>query len=387
MKYEVRILRNQIIAIVLFVCSNLAHSQVAQLKAAEIEKRNAAVAYAIVREANVYMLLGECSHLMSRSPSTIESVAKGWFDRNKPELEAAYTWLDQYFVYLKTNDTAAFQLASTELARVQTNALVQNARIYFGRQVPNLASCEQAAKSYSVSEVDLKNLALNPGYEQFAEFPETLARIRAVPNFAVPPHLKFGFDSANQKLVGVGNVASLDAAEAAKERGDGMGRIAAFKGLAERGDGIAAQTIGLIYANGQQVNANAIEAYRWFYAAFTLSEMEGLNSLGVMNRDGGGVPVNLLVAQSAFYLAKAGARSQAAFDRASNNVDKLVGKISPEVLAQIACMSLIAIDAELKKPIQSLPPYVKPRNIASPERKLGVVVKDLSAIYQAGSCR
>ena len=139
-------MRNQFIAVVLLVCSNFAHSQVAQLTVTEIEKRNAAVAFAIVREANLYMLMGECSHLMSRSPPTIETIAKGWFDRNKPELEAAYTWLDQYLVHLKTNDPAAFQRASIEIASVQGDSLLQNARIYFGRQVPNLASCEQAAK-------------------------------------------------------------------------------------------------------------------------------------------------------------------------------------------------------------------------------------------------
>lgn len=214
-----------------------------------------------------------------------------------------------------------------------------------------------------------------------------VAQIRAEPNFAVPQHLKIGFDSARQKLVGVGNIASLDAAEAARERGDGTGRVAVFKGLAERGDGMAAQQIGLMYLNGQQVGKNTVEAYRWFYAAWSLSEMEGLNALGVMNRDGLGVPVNLLLAQSAFYLAKAGARSQPAFDRALINSDRLGSQINPEAKTQIACMSLSAIDAELKRPIQSLQPVVKPRDIASPERKLGGVVKDLSAIYQAGACR
>ncbi len=289
--------------------------------------------------------------------------------------------------YLKTNDPAAFQLASSELARVQGNSILQNARVFFGRQVPNLASCERAAKTYSISQTDFKYMALNPGYEQFSEFPETLARIRAVPNFAVPKHLKFGFDSANEKLVGVGNIASLDAAEAARERGDGLGRVAVFKGLADRGDGMAAQQIGLMYLNGQQVDKDAVEAYRWFCAAWSLSEMEGLNALGVMNRDGLGVPVNLLLAQSAFYLAKAGARSQAAFDRALNNLDRLGNQISPDAETQIACTSLSAIDAELKRPIQSLQPVVTPRAIASPERRLGVVVKDLAAIYQAGAGR
>jgi hypothetical protein len=373
--------------IVLLLGSSLAQSQVAQPSATEIEKRNAAVSFVLVREGSLYTLLGECSHLMALSNLTVEAIAKGWFDRNKPELEAAYVWLDQYMLYLKTNDPAKFQLASTELASVQGNSILQNARVFFGRQVPNLVSCERAAKTYSISQTDFKNMALNPGYEQFAEFPETLARIRAVPNFSVPQHLKFGFDSAKQNLVGVGNIASLDAAEAARERGDGPGRVAVFKGLAERGDGMAAQQIGLMYLNGQQVQKNAVEAYRWFYAAWSLSEMEGLNALGVMNRDGLGVPVNLLLAQSAFYLAKAGARSQPAFDRALNNSDRLADQISPEAKTQMSCTSLTSIDAELKRPIQSLQPFVKPRGITSPERRLGAIVKDLAAIYQAGACR
>ena len=65
----------------------------------------------------------------------------------------------------------------------------------------------------------------------FAEFPQTLAKIRAEPNFSVPSHLKLGLTSANQNktVSGIGNIASLNAAEAAKERGDGPGRIAVYK--------------------------------------------------------------------------------------------------------------------------------------------------------------
>ena len=129
-------------------------------------------------------------------------------------------------------------------------------------------------------------MALNPGYEQFAEFPATLARIRAEPGFAVPPHLKFGMEKRGQFLSGVGNLASLDAAEAARERGDGPARIAIFKGLAERGDGNAATQVGIIYLTGQQVAKDDGSAYRWFYAAWSQSNMDGLNALGVMNRDG-----------------------------------------------------------------------------------------------------
>lgn len=382
-----RTVRTRLFTIVMVLGSTVAHCQVAQLSASEIEKRNAAAAFATSREGSLFLLIGECGHLMANSNVTIEAVARGWFDRNKPEMEAAYVWLDQYFSYLKSTDLTAFQRASNDLVRAQGNSMFQNARTFFARKMPDTASCERAAKTFAVPQLDLKNIGLNPGYEMFSEFHQTLARIRAESNFSVPQHLKFGFDKAAQQLTGVGNIASLDAAEAAKERGDGLGRMAVFNGMAERGDGQAAQSIGVMYLNGQQVEKNAVEAYRWFYAAWSLSEMEGLNAMGVMNRDGLGVPANLMLAQSAFYLSKAAARNRAAFDRASSNLARLENQIGADAKSQIACMSLSGLDDALRAPIQTLQPVVKGKSIANSERRLGSIVKDLSVIYQAATCR
>lgn len=374
-------------AAVLLLVSISALGQVEQLSSSEIEKRNAAASFASVREASLFLLLGECSHLMANSIANMDVIARGWFDRNKPEMEAAYVWLDRYLSYLKTANPEAYKQASTELARATGNGALQNARIFFARKQPDLASCERAANTYSVPQIDLKNIALNPGYEQFAEFPATLARIRAEPDFSIPPHLKFGMDKVSQNIVGLGNLASLDAAEAAKERGDGLGRIAVFKSMAERGDGNAAQQIGLIYLNGQQVEKNLIAAYRWFYAAWSLSEMEGLNALGVMTRDGLSVPVNLPLAEATFYLAKAAARSREAFDRALSNLDRLEGRISSEEKSRIACMSLSALDNALRTPIVGLAPLVTGKPISNPDRRLGVIVKDLAEAYKTATCQ
>jgi hypothetical protein len=382
-----RILRAKLFIVVMLLCSNFAYSQAIQLSDAEIEKRNAVALFATSREGSLFVLMGECGHLMGNSSLNMEVIAREWFDRNKPEMEATYVWLDQYFSHLKSTDLTAFQRASNELVRAQGSSLLQVTRIFFARKMPDITSCEKAAKTFSIQQLDLKNIALNPGYEQFSEFPQTLARIRAEPNFFVPQHLKFGFDKAAHQLTGVGNIASLDAAEAAKERGDGLGRIAVFKGMAERGDGKAAQQIGVMYLNGQQVKSNITDAYRWFYAAWSLSEMEGLNAMGIMNRDGLGVPVNLLLAQSAFYLAKAAARSQDAFNRASNNLESVVNQAGPDAKLQIACMSLSALDDALRAPIKNFQPVAKSKSIANSERRLGSLVKDLSGTYQAATCR
>jgi Sel1 repeat len=357
------------------------------LSAIEIEKRNAAAAFASVREASLFLLLGECNHLMTNSSVRMDVVARAWFDRNKPELEATYVWLDKYIAYLQATNPAKYNQALTELGRSTGDGVLQSARLFFARKQPDLSNCEKASKTFSVPQVDLKNMALNPGYEQFAEFPETLARIRAEASFSVPPNLKFGMDKAAQSLASIGNIASLDAAEAAKERGDGLGRIAVFKGMAERGDGKAAQQIGLIYLNGQQVEKNPISAYRWFYAAWSLAEMEGLSALGVMHRDGLGVPVNLPLAQATFYLAKAAARTREAFDRALSNLDRLENRISSEEKSRVACMSLSSLDSALQMPVRALEALVISKPISNNERRLGVVVKDLAETYKTAICQ
>lgn len=368
-------------------CAFAAQSQVAQWPAVEIEKRNAAAAFVSVQEASLFLLLGECSQLMVNSNVPMDEVARGWFDRNRSELEVTYAWLDRYLAHLKKVNPEAHQQASIGLARATSNGVLQNARTMFARKQPDRGSCEKAAKTYSVPQLDLKNMALNPGYERFAEFPATLARIRAESDFSVPPHLKFGMDKVAQSIVGVGNLASLDAAEAARERGDGHGRVAIFKNLAERGDGQAAQQIGLIYLNGQQVEKNPVNAYRWFYAAWSLSEMEGLNAMGMMIRDGVGVPVNLPLAAAAFYLSKAGARSRDGFDRALSNLDRLDKRISPEEKSQLTCISLRSLDDALRAPIVSYEPLVKGKTISNSERPLGTIVKDLAAVYKAAGCQ
>ena len=184
-----------------------------------------------------------------------------------------------YLSYLKGVNPIAFNQASTALVGAAGNSALQNARVFFSRKVADLSSCEKAARTYTIPQLDFKSMALNPGYEQFLEFPQTLIRIRSEPNFSVPSHLKFGLDSQNQKLAGIGNIASLDAAEAAKERGDGPGRVAAFKNMAQRGDSQAAHQIGVIYLNGNQVDKNYVEAYRWFYAAWALCIETGCGCL------------------------------------------------------------------------------------------------------------
>nr|WP_315182971.1 hypothetical protein [uncultured Albidiferax sp.] len=374
------------VVVFLLLCTVSSIAQITQLPLAEVEKRNAAAAFATTREASLFLLVGECSHLMVNSNVNMNTIARGWFDRNKPEMEATYTWLDRYFSHLKVTNPEGFKQASTALARATGNGVLQASRLFFSRKPPDITHCEKAAITYSTPQLDLKISATNPGFEQFAEFPATLARVRTEPNFAVPPNLKFGMEKAAQSIASVGSVASLDAAEAAKERGDGAGRAAIFKGLAERGDGHAATQVGLMYLNGEQVQRDAVHAYRWFYAAWSLSDMDGLNAMGVMNRDGIELPVNLPLAGAAFYLTTAAARNRETFDRASNNLDKLGSRIDSDTRSQIACMRLSVLDDALRAPIRELVPVVQGKSISNSGRRLGEIVKELSGTYKTATC-
>ena len=105
----------------------------------------------------------------------------------------------------------------------------------------------------------MANLGGTKGFERFAEFGETLKRWRTYPMFR-PIDDKFRtfetqVSAAQQPRV------TLDAIEAARERGDSSTVIRGFESLAERGDQRAAQTLGIFYLNGQYVNRNPQSAF------------------------------------------------------------------------------------------------------------------------------
>lgn len=360
------------------------HGQTLKTSDDEVERRNAAAAFANAWQLALVLVQRECKPPITTSEDSIDEIARAWTLRNRPEMEAANTWLERYFSSLSPD---ARKRDSLELRRAVGDAALQNARTFFARRLPDAASCKRAINWFSFPQLDLKNIALNPGYEAFAEFPATLAGIRAEPGFFVPKHLKFDFEDIFKSTGGFGYVASLDAAEAARERGDTAGRMAIFQSMAERGDGRAAQTIGIIYLNGLQVEKNDIEAYRWFHAAWVLWEGEGLNAMGVMARDGLGVPVNRTLAGASFHLAKIFSGNQEAFDRASENLEGLQSRMSAEEKAEIACMKLAAFERSLQAPIKDLPPFVKDERSINSKRRVGDLVENLAYVYNVDACR
>lgn len=372
-------------AVLLFLDVGLAFAD-ASLSESDIEQRNAAAAFVLTREATIPPLIGECGPLLKGTTLDVESVFRGWYERNRAELETAYTWLDRYLLELKARNPEMHQRASNELMRSVSAGALQSIRPIFKRQLPNQSICEWAVKTYAVPQLDLKNIARNPGYEQFGEFARTLDRIRGEPGFK-PAKLQIGYENAAAYRVGISNMATLDAAEAAKERGDGQARVLAFQSLAKRGDGHAAQAIGMMYLNGDLVQKNPSEAYHWFYTAWSLADYDGLNAMGVMLRDGVGISRDLPLAQAAFMLAAVAARDKTSHDRAQSNADRLGPQIDADGVRQIACFSLGSLDGELRKPVQALPTLAPGKAITNSDRRLGTLIPRLSANFDPDSCK
>jgi hypothetical protein len=379
-------IRSLLLAICILVSVNTVAADISSLSKAEIEQRNAAAAFVFSRDSTTVIVIGECSNLLSDASPSVESVVRGWYDRNKSELEATYVWTDQYLLYLKSTNPTLYQSASIDLVKGLTKSGLEITRTMFKRQLPDRKSCEVALSQYASPQFDIKNIAQNQGFESFGEFAQTLSRIHAEPDFTVPSNLHWGYENVARFRPGLSDLASLDASEAAKERGDGAARIAALKSMAQRGDGTSAQSIGIMFLNGNLVKGDYTEAYRWFYAAWSLSEYEGLNAMGVMFRDGLGVTRNLPLAQASFIVATGATRNRETHDRALANSKKLESQINAEGSAQIACFSLQSLDDELRKPIQSLPQLVKGKPLSGAERRLGSLIPGLVHDFHADSC-
>jgi len=155
--------------------------------------------------------------------------------------------------------------------------------------------------------------------------------------------------------------------------------LTSYTHMAKYGDGQAAQSIGIAYLNGELTEKNLFQAYRWFYASWSLGNMEGVNGLGVLLRDGNGVNSNKSLAYGAFAIAQAGAASQAAHARASSNLERLQPTLSQQTRKETACMSLQAFDAALRSPVENQTP-VEGRSISLPQRKLGQLSRVFSDV-------
>lgn len=350
-------------------------AQLGNLPSDEVERRNAAVGFVQLSDATLQVLRVECGYLMPGESPRVDAIARAWFDRNRDDIVAANVWAGQYLTHAKSISSEAHQRVSNALTTALSNGLMANIKTYFKRLPPSAESCAKALAPYAQVQLDIQNVGKNTGYERFGEFGKTLKEFREQPDYSIPASINTKF----QERVSFQAIASIDAALAARERGDGASMRAIYEKLAAHGEATAAQSLGVAYFNGDLTPKDMLQAYRWFYVGWGLGDFQGLNAMGVMLRDGSGVPVNTSLAYGAFLMATQGAQTKSGQELAQRNTERLQAHTTESDLKAIACMTLDTFDAELKKPVAAQP-LPRLRGMHQGQRKLGQMLRALKAI-------
>ena len=327
--------------------------------AAEIQQREAAADLVMSQAAALGIIRWECRDLLARSADDVERAALAWWQRHRDELDAA-NWivlmaLERYKATM-TPEAAAEAQRQTLVATVSGSMALL--RAVFKRELPTADSCRQAVRQFDDSEGGARAFKTVPGFERLAEFQDALRRTHRAPGFQLPEEKARSFDA--QVSATEDPVVSLDAIESARERGDARVMMRGYEALANRGDGNAAQSLGLIHlqgALGQQ--KNPANAYRWFYRGWTAGDAESLHALGVMWRDGIGMSANFKVALAAFLIARFMAgESEPVGVRATANIQRLQQAMPVQDVAEVACASWVALHGAIRGVIN--PPLTGP---------------------------
>lgn len=354
---------------------------------AEVERRNAASAFIAGRAMSLSMLHRACADLLRGDKPSMAQVTRQWLERNHLELEASDAWLRRYFSYLNDQYPDLARSQSEQFRQESSQTVLQAIRTHFKGELPTKASCEQAARTYSAPRLDVRNLGKSPGSESFGEFGETLQRIQREPGFTVRRSAGQRYDDMVAEAASGPSLAWLAAAEAAGERGDQRTRVAIFEKLALEGDAQAAQSVGLAYYRGDgNVTVDPKRAYRWFYQAWALGDLDGLNALGVMINEGQVVDRDPELAFATFALVKAGAAPGPTQQRAVNNLAPLEPSVSEARRQSLACMTLGALDQRLESltPVREAP--FRRRTLTEPDRRLGELSDVLAPHYSREAC-
>lgn len=339
--------------------SCIAMACVAQTNESEIEKREAAAGFLLPQAMALSVLRLECRQWLASTDDDVDKVAQIWWERNRGDLDAAL-WISTQAVqrYRSTLSSGQASNAERQMVAAVSNANLDILRSVFQRKVPTPDSCQRALQRYKTALLDVANLKSTRGYEQFAEFGETLKRAKADPMY----HSREEMYRTLEAQVGIAKtpLITLDAIEAARETRDPAVQIQGFKSLAQRNDAQAAQALGVIYLRGQIVPRNYPAASAWFYNAWAMGEPEGLNALGVMARDGLGMSIDNKLAIAAFAVVRKNTSpgSTGASQRAKANYSSLEKQLSEKDLADAGCMTWASLNNRFRTLTNSVPEVV-----------------------------
>ena len=350
------------------------HAQLMLDPAPPLIDHRPAAAVILAHQGTLAMLAAECTDLLPDPEKGAVAIVRNWRERNRPLLEATVVWLDRFLGQMKGRNAEAFRQASASMVADTQAAVRREAQALFARKPPTALSCRAALAPFADGARDIGPPAGVALPQQQKEFLAVLQRIRGEPGFAVPAALR------RLVLPGphFGLLASAEAAAAARERGEGRAAADLYVDMANRGDGSAAQTLGVMLLEGKLLPRNDANAYRWFYIAWALGDQEGLNAIGVMLRDGLAVPADRALAFAAFTIAASRATTPAAAQRAAGNATELKPQVPDAQRSRVACLTLDQFNQAISRPIAAadLP---RNRELAGGQRRLAEVAPAIGA--------
>jgi len=136
-------------------------------------------------------------------------------------------------------------------------------------------------------------------------------------------------------LLTVGTVwaSPLEDATAAYARGDYAAALKIYQPLAAQGNADAQNNLGMLYRDGQGVPQDYTQARQWYEKAAAQGLAQAKSNLGVLYRNGQSVPQDYVWAYMWFNLATEGSTGDLQ-KSAAHNRDKVARRMTPAQIAE-----------------------------------------------------
>jgi hypothetical protein len=122
-----------------------------------------------------------------------------------------------------------------------------------------------------------------------------------------------------------------------------------WEGLAKKGDLKSMISLGVMYHTGDGVETNYQKAMDWYLQAYEKKDGDAFNNIGVLFRDGLGVPKNEKVAYILFLTVHMeGLGTEATQYRAGRNLSRLSGALKQEEIHEVLSYTWQYVDQIVK---------------------------------------
>ena len=122
-----------------------------------------------------------------------------------------------------------------------------------------------------------------------------------------------------------------------------------WEGLAKKGDVKAMMSLGMVYHTGDGVDVDYTKAMDWYLQAYAKNDGDALNNIGVLFRDGLGMPKNEKIAYLLFLkVHMEGLGTEGTQMRSGSSLGRLVGSMKKEDIAEALSYTWPYVDQVVK---------------------------------------